>query len=348
MPAVETIDLRNETRRRGSRGAISRPLHQAIHQAIQNRGQVILLLNRRGFSTVIQCPACGHAMKCPDCDISLTHHREGEKAVCHYCDYQIPAPSRCPQCGFEGIRYGGLGTQRLESEVRSRFPKSTCLRMDSDSMKKPGSHEKALAQFRRGEVQILLGTQMIAKGLDFPNVTVVGVVNADTTLNFPNFRAAEQTFQLVTQVAGRTGRGDREGHVIVQTFSPDHPAIVAATRHDYVGFARQELPNRERFGYPPFGSMVRVILRGTDAERTEQFSGQLAERMTKSLEGSATRILGPAPAPLAKLRGKYRFHILMTAADLEPLREAVRAAQRELDVPGDIQWIADVDPLDML
>jgi primosomal protein N' (replication factor Y) (superfamily II helicase) len=348
LPPVRTIDLRVETRQRGSHGAISRPLHQAMYQALQQKGQVILLLNRRGYATQIQCPACGHAMKCPDCDISLTHHRDGEVAVCHYCDYQIPAPSRCPECGFEGIRYGGLGTQRLESEVQRRFPQAVCLRMDSDTMRKPGSHEQALARFRRGEVHILLGTQMIAKGLDFPNVTVVGVVNADMTLNFPNFRAAEQTFQLVTQVAGRTGRGQREGQVIVQTFNPEHPAILAAARHDYVGFASQELPNRERFGYPPFGRLVRIILRGEDVNRAEQFAEQLADRIRERLEGTTARLVGPAPAPLAKLRGKYRFHFLLTASDLDILREAIRTVQGGLEVPEGIQWVADVDPLDML
>jgi primosomal protein N' (replication factor Y) (superfamily II helicase) len=348
LPAVAIIDLRNETKHRGSRGAISRPLHQAIHRALREQGQVILLLNRRGYSTMIQCPACGHSLKCKDCDISLTHHRDGEVAVCHYCDREIPAPTQCPKCGFTGIRYGGLGTERLESEVRARFSQAVCLRMDSDSMKKPGSHEKALARFRQGEVQILLGTQMIAKGLDFPNVTVVGVVNADMTLNFPNFRAAEQTFQLVTQVAGRTGRGQREGHVIVQTFNPDHPAIVSAARHDYVGFASQELPNRQRFGYPPFGRMVRVIVRGDEVERTEQFADQLAERIRKHLEATPARLVGPAPAPIAKLRGKHRFHFLITAPELDLIRQAVRLGEKELDVPNDIQWVADVDPLDML
>ena len=203
LPKVGTLDLRSEQVRGSiSRGAISRQMHVAIADALQNGGQVILLLNRRGFSTHIQCPACGHVLRCPQCDIALTHHRKAEIALCHYCDYQVPAPRACPKCAFAGIRYSGLGTQRLEAEVRARFPNVVCLRMDTDTMQAHGSHERALSAFRSGKVQILLGTQMIAKGLDFPNVTLVGVINADTALHLPDFRAAERTFHLVTQ-AGR-------------------------------------------------------------------------------------------------------------------------------------------------
>ena len=192
LPDVVTIDLRAESRDRASRGAISRPLQRAMTEALKAGQQVILLLNRRGFSTHIQCPACGRVVSCPECEIALTHHKQGELALCHYCDYQTPTPSACPDCQFTGIRYSGLGTQRLEAEVRSRFPHKTCLRMDTDSMQRPGSHEAALDRFRSGSVDILLGTQMIAKGLDFPNVTLVGVINADTALHLPDFRAGEQ------------------------------------------------------------------------------------------------------------------------------------------------------------
>ncbi len=192
----------------------------------------------------------------------LTHHRDGSKAICHYCDYTIATPPWCPACRFDGIRYGGLGTQRLEVEVKARFPEIPIARMDSDTMRKPGSHQKVLSAFRSGEIRILLGTQMIAKGLDFPNVLLVGVINADSALHFPDFRAAERTFQLVTQVAGRTGRGNRGGQVIVQTFSPEHPAIVAASHHDFIGFADAEMIQRKKFDYPPLGSIARIIIRG--------------------------------------------------------------------------------------
>ena len=256
LPVVSTIDLRSQKFDKSQRGSVSRALALSVRQALVEGGQVILMLNRRGFSTHIQCPACGHVVNCPNCDISLTDHKDIERAICHYCEYQCNSPRRCPDCGFDGIRFGGLGTQKLEAEVRKKFPEYQTLRMDSDTMRKPGSHETALASFRAGDVDILLGTQMIAKGLDFPNVTLVGVINADTALHLPDFRAGERTFQLVTQVAGRTGRGGKGGRVVVQTFSPEHPSIQAATRHDYDAFVASELPTREQFGYPPASALA--------------------------------------------------------------------------------------------
>ncbi|MCP4195130.1 MAG: primosomal protein N' [Planctomycetaceae bacterium] len=349
LPDVVTIDLRDSFRSRQHRGAISRQLQQAIQQALSKKEQIILLLNRRGFSTHIQCPACGEVVRCPDCELALTHHRQGEIAVCHYCDYQIPAPPVCPECKFEGIRYSGQGTQRLEAEVRSRFPNASCLRMDSDTMRQPGSHEKSLSRFRRGEVQILVGTQMIAKGLDFPNVTVVGVINADTALHLPDFRAAERTFQLVTQVAGRTGRGPKGGRVYVQTSNPEHMAIRSAERHDYHRFADDELPIRAQFNYPPYGRMVRVIARGTSETQTEQVMESIADLLrTRLADDDQFRLLGPAPAPIEKLRGKYRFHMLLQIISITRLKEALRAAQAAVHAPDDVQWIIDVDPIDMM
>jgi primosomal protein N' (replication factor Y) len=289
-------------------------------------------------------------VRCPSCAIALTHHLHEHVALCHYCDYRIAAPDECPQCHFQGIRYGGLGTQRLEAEVKARFPKYRCLRMDSDTMQAHGSHAKALRQFREGEVRILLGTQMIAKGLDFPNVTLVGVVNADTALHFPDFRAAERTFQLVTQVAGRTGRGEKGGRVLVQTFSPEHPAIQAAMKHDYQAFASAELPTREQFDYPPYAAMIRVVVRGSIEATASEFAGTLGELVTGELASAsfAWRVLGPAPAPIQKLRGHYRFQLQLHGADPTGLRHAVRRALADVKPPDGMQWIADVDPLDML
>ncbi|MGA2798609.1 MAG: primosomal protein N', partial [Thermoguttaceae bacterium] len=368
MPAVGTVDLRIDKARRAiTRGSIGRQLHAAIGKALEAGGQVILLLNRRGFSTHIQCPACGYVVQCPHCDIALTHHRTQEIALCHFCDYQIPSPSVCPKCEFSGIRYSGLGTQRLEAEVRARFPNVTCLRMDTDTMQGHGSHERALAAFRSGKVSILLGTQMIAKGLDFPNVTLVGVINADTALHLPDFRAAERTFHLVTQVAGRTGRGEKGGHVLVQTFNPEHPAIQAAIRHDYAAFAAGELPIRQMLRYPPFASMIRLVIRGLSEPIAREFANFLAGRLKESLqvqdtgEASGTqgvalampvqeqaRVLGPAPAPFARLRGMYRFQIQLQGPEGEKLRAAVRKVAADLKEPEGVQWIADVDPLDMM
>ncbi|HET6882180.1 MAG TPA: primosomal protein N', partial [Pirellulales bacterium] len=350
MPDVMTIDLRNETREHVWSGAISRPLQLAMKAALDEGGQVILLLNRRGFATHIQCAGCGHVLRCPHCDIALTHHRSSEIALCHYCDHEVPAPTRCPECQFMGIRYSGLGTQKLEAEVKARFPDNRALRMDTDTMQGPGSHERALAAFRQGEVQILLGTQMIAKGLDFPNVTLVGVVNADTALHLPDFRAAERTFQLLVQVAGRTGRGPKGGRVLVQTFSPDHAAIKAAVRHDYQTFAAVELPNRESLSYPPFGCMSRLVVRSPQEPLAREFADFLGKRITDTLarQPTAARVLGPAPAPIAKLRGQHRFQLQVQGSDADAIRAALREATADLKTPDGVQWIIDVDPLDML
>jgi primosomal protein N' (replication factor Y) len=351
LPAVGTIDLRGQKASGGlSRGAISRQMCNAMTVALDEGGQVILLLNRRGFSTHIQCSACGFVAQCPQCDIALTHHRTDAIALCHYCDYEIPAPAKCPVCGFMGIRYSGIGTQRLEAEVRARFPNVLSLRMDTDAMQAHGSHERALAAFRSGKVRILLGTQMIAKGLDFPNVTLVGVINADTALHLPDFRAAERTFQLVTQVAGRTGRGPKGGRVLVQTFSPDHPAIMAAVHHDFAAFAAGELPIRQMLRYPPFATMIRLVVRGPVEAVAAEFAKYIAERLEAALKQNEAdaRVLGPAPCPFARLRGKYRFQIQTQGEDGERLRAAVAAATADLEPPDDVQWIVDVDPVDML
>ncbi|WP_146399542.1 replication restart helicase PriA [Planctomycetes bacterium CA13] len=350
MPNVELVDLRIRDDR--TRGAISRPLHQAVQDTLNENGQVILLLNRRGFATTIQCPSCGHVVSCPDCDMPLTHHRDGGKAVCHYCDYTIATPPWCPACRFDGIRYGGLGTQKLEVEVKARFPSAKIARMDSDTMRRPGSHQRVLAAFRSGELNILLGTQMIAKGLDFPNVLLVGVINADSALHFPDFRAAERTFQLVTQVAGRTGRGERGGRVVVQTFTPEHPAIQAASRHDYLQFATDEMVSRRKFNYPPLGSVARIIIRGTVEEVTEAVADSLLGRLeaARLALGVEVRLLGPAPPPITKLRGKYRFHILLQATDAAVLGATIRRATDSFTIPekDDVQYVVDIDPMDML
>jgi primosomal protein N' (replication factor Y) len=353
LPDVTTIDLRNEFGRKGSGGAISQPLYQAIRQTLDQQGQVILLLNRRGFSTSIQCPACGNVVRCPQCDVALTHHRPlaggVERALCHYCSHESIAPETCPDCGADSIRFAGQGTQRLEAEVRARFAGISCLRMDSDTMRRPNSHEQALARFRDGEVRILVGTQMIAKGLDFPGVTLVGVINADTSLHFPDFRAAERTFQLVTQVAGRTGRGDLGGRVLVQTFSPGHPAIQAAVRQDFEAFADQELPIREEFGFPPFCFVVRLIVRGEDEQRTAEYARYLVDQLKARIaDTEGLRTLGPAPAPITRLRDKYRFHALLFSARPGQLQAELSQLVQQERNPRGIQWVVDVDPMSLL
>ncbi len=351
MPMVGVVDLRDEIRHgTGRSGVISQRLSSEMDTALKQRGQVILLLNRRGFATHIQCPACGLVVLCPECEIALTHHRQGDRAICHYCNFQMRAPANCPDCKFAGIRFGGHGTQRLEEEVRRRFPRARLQRMDTDTMRAPGSHEEALDRFRRHEIDILLGTQMIAKGLDFPDVTLVGVINADTALHFADFRAAERTFQLVTQVAGRTGRGSRPGRVLVQSFSPDHPAIAAATHQQFERFADYELPQRQQFFYPPFSHLARMVFRGGSEATTESMAKEIKTQMETKMSAMSTpyRILGPAKAPLAKLRGKFRYHILLHTSDLDPLRSAIREVLDRNASSKDVEWIVDIDPISML
>ncbi|RIK86217.1 MAG: primosomal protein N' [Planctomycetota bacterium] len=351
LPDVVTVDLRDPAQGRLSGGAITRPLHQAMAHALRDGGQVMLLLNRRGFSTHIQCPACGFVLKCEHCDLALTYHRAHATALCHYCDFETPPPTACLQCTSAAIRYGGLGTQKLEAEVKARFPEYPCARMDVDSTRGRGSHDKLLTAFHHGEIRILLGTQMIAKGLDFPNVTLVGVVNADTALHLPDFRAAERTFQLVAQVAGRTGRGKRGGRVIVQTLNPDHPAIAAAVRHNFAMFARHELAVRQAAKYPPFEAMIRVVVRGPSELAAKESAAHLAERIKRAAAkheaAGAVRALGPATAPIARLRGDFRFHLQLHGGTPQLLNAFVRDALNGYVTPPEVRWIVDVDPWDM-
>ena len=349
MPDVLTIDLRDPAQARGGRGGISRPLQQAMTVALRDGGQVILLLNRRGFSTHIQCPACGYVLNCKHCELSLTFHRQKNTTLCHYCDHREPPPVQCPDCKSQAIRYGGLGTQKLEDEVRARFRDYVCARMDTDSMKTHGSHERVLSAFRKGEIHILLGTQMIAKGLDFPNVTLVGVINADTALHLPDFRAGERTFQLVAQVAGRTGRSKKGGRVLVQTLSPDHAAIRAAVRHDYPTYATHEMQLRRQLQYPPFGAMVRIVVRGPLEETTRGVAESLEQRLqVGTSQGDGVRIVGPAPAAIPRLRGSYRFQIQLQAPAIELLHDIVKQAMLKFKPIKEVVVTIDVDPWDMM
>ena len=247
-----------------------------MRKALKAGGQVMLLLNRRGFSTHVHCPGCGHVATCRHCDLSLTFHRTKAALVCHYCGYDTPPLLKCPQCGQSSVRYQGLGTEKLQAEIEEKFPDRVVQRMDSDTMSRPGSHQRVLDAFRDGLIHILLGTQMIAKGLDFPNVTLVGVVNADVGLHLPDFRAAERTFQLLAQVAGRAGRGDAGGLVMVQTFNPEHPCITLAAKHDFEEFAKLELSHRKQHDYPPYHRLARLIVRSEDEEAAATFADQLA------------------------------------------------------------------------
>ena len=348
MPRVDIIDMRLEKPGAGRpAGAVGDLLRRAMAEALIEGGQVILLLNRRGFHTFILCPKCGHVLKCGACDVALTHHKDRRTALCHTCDAEYPPPERCPSCRNDRLHYGGIGTERLEREVRDAFPDRVVRRMDSDTMRSPGAYEQVLAAFRSRQVDILLGTQMIAKGLDFPDVTLVGVVNADTSLHLPDFRAAERTFQLVAQVAGRTGRGERPGRVLVQTYSPEAPSIAFAARHDYLGFVRQELPERHAKGCPPFGRVVRLIARGPLEADVVAFLDTLAG-VLRGIADPNVRLLGPAPAPVLKIKHLFRYHLQLRAPTPAPLQALLHAVLPLADPPPHVELAVDVDPVSLL
>jgi primosomal protein N' (replication factor Y) len=344
LPRVELIDLRHE---RAFAGCLSEPLRQAMTASLSSGGQVILLLNRRGFHTFALCPRCGEVVKCHACDVAMTYHKKRHILICHTCDAERVCPTACPHCGAPKLFYGGIGTERLEREIQAAFPDYAARRMDSDTMRGHGSHARALKAFQNGEVRILLGTQMIAKGLDFPSVTLVGVVSADTALHLPDFRAAERTFQLVAQVAGRTGRGDKPGRVIVQTYSPDHPAIRFAAHHDFEGFARCELPEREKYGVPPYARIVRLIARGPKEAKVQSYMDELGSAL-KAEAHASVRVLGPAPAPVLKIRNLYRFHLQLRCPNSKPLQVLAGTVPRRLPAPEDVELAVDVDPISML
>ncbi len=351
LPGVLTVDLRDGPPQRA--GGLSPRLEAGIRWALNAGGQVILLLNRRGFATHIQCHACGHSVTCPQCDLSLTLHQPGSRGICHGCGRVIRVRPACSECGQPGLALRGSGTQRLEDRVARSFPEARVARMDADTMRRRGSHEATLDAFRNGEIDILVGTQMIAKGLDFPSVMLVGVVYADAALHLPDFRAAERTCQLITQVAGRSGRGPKGGRVVVQTATPDHPAIRASAVHDYEAFVRHELPIREALGYPPFGQVIRFVIRSRVETAAREWAEHLAGRLRRQIEAagetaSRIRVLGPAPAPIERLRDAWRWHLQIQGPDGEMLRALVRRATEGLKVPDSVAWIVDVDPVEML
>ena len=355
LPPVEIVDMREELLA-GNRSVFSRSLTEKMRERINKGEQVILFLNRRGFSTFIVCRECGYVAKCPHCDISLTFHFGSGKLKCHYCDYTQPAPQDCPSCNSKQIRYFGLGTQRVEQEILALFPKTGVLRMDADSTGKRGAHHEILDEFRRGEAQVLVGTQMIAKGLDFPKVTLVGVISADTTLNMPDFRAKERTFQLLTQVAGRAGRGVLTGEVVIQTFSPEDPSIVFAQKHNYPGFFQQEIKFRRALHYPPFNHILRVVLSGEDEpgviKCAQDLGGALRQELAlinKNLK-HPLEILGPAQSPMSKLKGRYRWQVMVKGKQVTDLKGVMSRAIKELyaySTTGGIALSLDLDPLGM-
>lgn len=350
LPAVEIVDLEKEKHNtfRGRKVILSRTLQRATKQTLSDGGQVIFFLNRRGFSTRIFCYDCGHAERCQHCDISLVYHATDGVLRCHYCDYTVPPSEVCRECGADSNALLGLGTERLEEETRILFPDAQIARLDRDTAKRKGATEQILRALKNRELNILIGTQMVAKGHDFPGVQLVGVVAADIGLHMPDFRAAERTFQLLTQVAGRAGRGHIPGRVILQTFVPEHYAIRPVIEHDYEEFYRQELAHRAALGYPPHGALVHVLVSGLDAEVAQTAINDLAQNF-KQQRLPQVELLGPAPAPLARIQDRYRFQFLLkSASEAEVLRAARTLLPWIEKLPNSVRTRLDVNPVNML
>jgi len=348
MPPVQIVDMNIE--QAGSRRYVilSHRLESAMALALEKGEQVLLFLNRRGFSTFIHCTRCGYVLSCKHCDITLTYHRKTNTAICHYCNREIPPPETCPDCGAETVKYLGAGTEKVEDEVRRLFPQYNVQRMDSDTMRTRHSYQEVLEKFASGEANILVGTQMIAKGLDFPNVTLVGVISADSALNMPDFRSGERTFQLIAQVAGRTGRGPKGGRVIVQAYTPEHYSVACASRHDYLAFARTELEHRRQLGYPPFGRIARVLLRGADDNKAAARAEAIAARLHEHAAARKCTVLGPVPCPISFINRQYRYHVIVKAGSAYHLHRLLDDADKEIASTSAVTVAVDVDPMSML
>ena len=348
LPGVEVVDVKKEE------GLLSEKLKAALKKNIEDKKQSLLFLNRRGFANFILCPDCGLTFKCPNCSVTLTYHLQDRSLQCHYCDYRIPAPGDCPKCQGHRLQGMGIGTERLEQEIKLLFPEAQVERMDHDTTSRRRSHVQILKRLESGSTDILVGTQMIVKGHDFPNVTFVGVVSADTSLHFPDFRSSERTFQLLTQVAGRAGRGEAFGEVVIQTFNPDHYSILRAKDHDYIGFYQEEIQFRKALEYPPFSRLINFRLVGNSEKKTKGLAGgmgKIGQSLLKKGYGKGIEILGPSTAPFAKMRGKFRWQMLAKGKSPQLLHQfakdlasAMEGRMKGMGVNLDI----DVDPVFIL
>jgi len=348
LPRVEVVDVRKEG------GLLSEKLRAALQKNIEDKKQSLLFLNRRGFANFILCPDCGLTFKCPNCSVTLTYHLRDRSLQCHYCDYRIQAPGDCPKCQGHRLQGMGIGTERLEQEIRTLFPEAQVGRMDRDTTSRRRSHLQILKRLESGSIDILVGTQMIVKGHDFPNVTFVGVVSADTSLHFPDFRSSERTFQLLTQVAGRAGRGEVLGEVVIQTFNPDHYSILRAKDHDYVGFYQEEIQFRRALEYPPFSRFINFRLVGNSEKRTKGMAeemGGIGQSLLKKGYGKGIEILGPSPAPFAKMRGKFRWQMLAKGKSPQLLHQFAKELASRMEAPlkgKGVNLDIDVDPVFIL
>jgi primosomal protein N' (replication factor Y) len=365
LPPIEVVDLRAERKRKQAEEKagtaqskapviLSERLVEAVNHRIARGEQTILLLNRRGYATFVQCRDCGQVWHCTQCNVSLTYHRRRGRLTCHYCFHEEPSPERCTGCGSKELSFQGVGTEQVERAVGDAFPAARTARMDVDTTSGKWSHHQILGRVERGEVDILLGTQMIAKGLDFPNVTLVGVINADVGMNLPDFRATERTFQLLTQVAGRAGRGVKGGQVIVQTALPEHYAVRCAMEHDFHSFAVRELEARREPLYPPYCRLVNLIVSATDEEATRRAAERAAEWIEGLLEArkvEGIEIVGPAPCTIDRIRGRWRWHLLLRSESVRLLGEVARYFHERFELPrskDDVRVAIDRDPIALL
>ena len=388
MPLVRVIDMRQEARKEKGTPIFSQKLKEEITLRLERREQVMLFLNRRGYATSLQCPKCGFVAECPNCSVALTYHRSRQRLLCHICGHQAQAPTLCPngKCRNPAIRYAGLGTEKVEDTLTKLFPRARVRRMDSDALKRKDDYRRILGDFRTGRIDILVGTQMIAKGLHFPNVTLVGIIYADLSLHQPDFRAGERTFQLLTQVAGRAGRGEVEGEVIVQAFTPFHPAIQYARRHDFAGFYEQEIEFRDQLKYPPISRAALLTLKGRNEEKVrlsadhvrkeiEKLAGRGSQKVGKRESESAEPvksgamsahfptfplsqlpafhalpdliIAGPAPAPLLRAETYYRYQLMLRTRQMSKLSRSLANLRETLTLPEDVSLTVDVDPVNL-
>jgi len=338
MPRVSIIDLREELKAE-NRSLFSRSLHRAIEQVLERRQQAILFLNRRGAATSIQCRNCGHVLICRQCEVPLSYHFTEDKLVCHHCNRVTPVPKICPQCMSRRIKYLGVGTQGLEQEARATFPRARFLRWDSDVIRQSNSHWEILSKFREHKADILIGTQMVAKGLDLPDVTLVGVISADTVLNLPDFRAAERTFQLLSQVAGRAGRGAAGGQVIIQSYSPAHYSLQAASAHDYLSFYETELTYRRQLNHPPYSRLANLMYSHTNDALCQRGAEKMKQLIIEERDARGIGnldIIGPAPAFMHRIRGKYRWQLIVRGSDLPIFLSYITFPNG---------WAIDIDPV---
>ncbi|HEX3718027.1 MAG TPA: primosomal protein N' [Verrucomicrobiae bacterium] len=351
MPVVRVIDMRMAARKEKTAPIFSQELKEAILKRLDRKEQTLLFLNRRGFATALQCPLCGYVAQCPNCSLALTYHRQAGKLRCHICGYDAIAPTVCPEpkCRNPAIRFSGIGTEKVEATLQKLFPNARARRMDSDTLKRKEDYRRILGDFRTGKIDILVGTQMIAKGLHFPNVTLVGIIYADLGLHMPDFRAGERTFQLLTQVSGRAGRGDVEGEVFVQAFTPFHPAIQYARRHDFTGFYEQEIEFRQQLKYPPISRIALLLLKGRNEEKV-RFSADYVKQEIQKFAGMPTdlTIAGPAPAPLARAETFYRHQIMLRTKQISKLSLLLAELFKGLTLPDDVTYSVDIDPVNLM